>query len=193
MTDIRKWINLVESTRQERRFYLNQANEFRKERAKWWPVSPELMASYDDGSHTKKEINGSLEWYKNGLKHRDFDKPALIFANGSLAWCKNGDFHRDDDKPAVIWWDGSLWWDKNGLSHRDGDKPAWIGANGILRWYKNHLQHRVLGPAVIDEKNKFEWWFKGEQIPVTSQDEYEEWLKKNRPFDPEVRQLYQLR
>jgi hypothetical protein len=51
----------------------------------------------------------------------------------------------------------------------------------------------VLGPALILEKNKFEWWFKGKKMPVNSQDEYEEWLKKNHPFDSEVRQLHQLR
>jgi hypothetical protein len=193
MTDIRKWINLVESTRQERRFYLNQANEFRKERSKYWPVSPELMASYKDGSHTEKYSDGSLIWEKNGVWHRDGDMPARIHKDGSLEWYKNNDLHRDGDKPARIWSEETLEFFKNGQKHRDLDKPAVIRTDGRLEWWRNYQQHRVLGPAVISANNNFQWWFKGKKMPVTSQDEYEEWLKKNHPFDPEVRQLYQLR
>jgi hypothetical protein len=193
MTDIRKWMNLVENIDSDREFYINQANEFRKERAKWWPISPELMARYRDGSHTKKYSDGELKWSKNRQYHRDGDKPAKIDAIGGLEWWKNGELHRDDDKPAEINSTGTLHWWKNGDWHRDGDKPAKIYARGGVEWWKNGKRHRVLGPAVIGDNNDFQWWFKGEEMPVNSQDEYEEWLKKNHPFDPEVRQLYQLR
>ena len=117
-------------------------NEHLKERELWWPVSPELMASYKDGSHTEK------------------------YSDGTLDWSKNGDWHRD------------------------GDKPVWIWENGTLIWSKNGLNHRVLGPAVIDGNNNFKWWYKGGQIPVNSQEEYEEWIHKNHPFDNEIKQLY---
>jgi hypothetical protein len=192
MNTIRKWINLVENIDSDREFYINQANEFRKERDKWWPVSDELMASYKDGSHAKRYLDGSLRWLQNHKLHRDGDKPARISGPGGLEWRKNGELHRDGDKPAEIFVGGLYWW-KNGLKHRDDDKPAIIYADGELEWCKNDKRHRVLGPAHIDAHNKFEWWFRGEQIPVNSQDEYEEWLKKNHPFEPEVRQLYQLR
>ena len=193
MNTIRKWINLVENIDSDREFYINQANEFRKERSKYWPVSSKLMASYRDGSHTKKEVDGSIGWYKNGIRHRDGDKPASILKNGTCQWWKNGQVHRDGDMPSWIGSFGSLIWEKNNRRHRDGDKPALMGVNDQLEWYKNGKLHRVLGPAVIGINNEFIWWFRGEKIPVTSQDEYEEWLKKNHPFEPEVRQLYQLR
>jgi hypothetical protein len=188
MTKIRNWINLVENTNKEREFYINQANEYRAEQNLWWPISSELMASYRDGSHTNKAANGSLIWSKNGYFHRDGDKPAWMWADGSLAWYKNGEWHRDGDKPAEIFADGTLEWWKNGRQHRDGDKPAVIRADGTLEWYKNGLQHRLAGPAIIGANNNFQWWFKGKRIPVTSQEEYLNWLEKNGHVD-----VYRLR
>ena len=191
MTNIRTWINLVENTDHDREFYINQANKFRKERAKWWPVSKKLLANnYKDGSQTEKTADGTRVWYKNGEVHRDDDRPAIIYADGGLVWYKNGEYHRDGDKPARIDEDGTLGWWKNGKIHRDGDKPAVIGSDGLLVWYKNGQRHRVLGPAVIDKNNNFEWWFRGDEIPVNSQEEYEEWIHKNHPFDNEIKQLY---
>ena len=190
MTNIRNWINLVENTDIDREFYINQANEFRVEQKLWWPVSKELMAEYNDGSHTEEWADGTLLWYKNGKEHRDDDKPARILADGRLEWYKNGLLHRDGDKPALIDASGSLWWFKNRLFHRDGDKPAVIDARGGLAWYKNNKLHRVLGPAVIDDNNKFVWWFKNKKITVRSQDRFEKYLKKHYPFDNEIKQLY---
>ena len=164
MTNIRTWINLVEKIDKEREFYINQANEFRAEQKLWWPVSPELMDIYRDGSHSFKDAMSALHWYKNDQKHRDGDKPAEIYADGRLAWFKNGRHHRDGDKPAEIW------------------------ADGTLVWYKNGELHRLRGPAFIDAHNKFQWYFKGKQIPVNSQEEYLQWLEKNGHVD-----VYRLR
>jgi hypothetical protein len=61
-------------------------------------------------------------------------------------------------------------------------------ANGYLWWWKKGERHQLAGPAVIDENNKFEWWFKGKQIPVNSQEEYLNWLQKNGHID-----VYRLR
>jgi hypothetical protein len=189
MTNIRNWINLVENIDKEREFYINQANYYRtEERDKWWPVSPELMASYKDGSHTQKLRHGTLQWLKNGKFHRDSDKPAEINAVDELLWCKNDEQHRDGDKPAFIGADGSRQWFKNDELHRDGDKPASIHARGTLEWFKNGEYHRLLGPAVIDQNNNFEWWFKGVKILVKSQEEYLQWLEKNGHID-----VYRLR
>jgi hypothetical protein len=158
-------------------------NEYLKERELWWPVSPELMASYKDGSHTATTI-GILIWYKNGKKHRDEDKPAYIDADGSLEWLKNGKVHRGGDKPAFIYSDLTLAWYKNGKCHRDGDKPAYISSDGTLAWYKNHLLHRTTGPAKILPNNKHEYLIDG--VEITS--EVESWLKTRQytyPFTPE--------
>jgi hypothetical protein len=187
-------------------------NEYLKERSKYWPVSPELMASYDDGSHTET-VNGALRWYKDGQLHRDGDKPAWIDADGTLVWYKNGQIHRDGDKPALIDASGALWWFKNGVPHRDGDLPAWISANGdlewcknglrhrdgdkpaginatgTLRWFKNGLRHRITGPAVISPtvirpNYEDEYWING--VDITK--EVNSWLETRQykyPFTPE--------
>jgi hypothetical protein len=135
-------------------------NDYLKEHKIWWPVSSELMASYNDGSHTKKYDDGNIEWHKNGKLHRDGDKPARIWADGSLGWYKNGEPHRDSDKPAVIYSHGSLW------------------------WYKNGEFHRVTGPAVIRPYYEPEYWINGVDIS----EEVEFWLKTRQykyPFTPE--------
>jgi hypothetical protein len=110
------------------------------ERAKYWPVSKELMAQYKDGSHTY----GSKD--------------------GTLIWEKNGQWHRDGDLPAVIYPDGQLEWYQNGLVHRDGDKPAVIYPNGQLEWRQNERLHRLCGPAVIYSNGKLGWLINGKNI-----------------------------
>lgn len=112
----------------------------KKERARYWPVSPELMVQYDDGSHTEKDRYGDLIWKKNGKLHRDGDKPAVISANGSLAWYQNNQLHRDNDK------------------------PAYIGRYGSLGWYQNDQMHRLCGPARIYPRGTLEWCISGENI-----------------------------
>jgi hypothetical protein len=141
-------------------------NVYLNERAKWWPVSPELMASYNDGSHTKKWDHSTLMWYKNGV------------------------YHRDGDKPAVIHVDTLSWW-KNGKCHRDDEKPAWIDANGPIEWLKNGQWHRTTGPAKISPNNKHEYWING--VNITK--EVKSWLatrKYKYPFIPEQQVEFQL-
>jgi Ni,Fe-hydrogenase I large subunit len=135
-------------------------NDYLKERDLWWPVSPKLMASYRDGSHTEVWQDGTLLWIKNRVSHRDGDKPARIWSHGTLIWYKNG------------------------LLHRDGDKPAQICEDGTLEWYKNDKLHRVTGPAVIRPDNKLGYWING--VNVTK--EVKSWLKSRKykaPFTPE--------
>jgi hypothetical protein len=159
-------------------------NEYLKERELWWPVSPELMASYKDGSQTETNADGKLQWLKNDKLHRDGDQPAIIYADGSLLWYKNGLLHRDGDLPAYIATHGSLVWYKNGLLHRDSDKPAYIATHRKLIWYKNDKKHRTTGPAVINQNKKKEYWVN--DLEITS--EVESWLKTRKykaPFTPE--------
>ncbi len=60
--------------------------------------------------------NGAMRWYKNGLLHRDGDKPAVMYNNGSKEWYKNGELHRGKGQPACVYSDGSKYWYKNGVS-----------------------------------------------------------------------------
>lgn len=52
-------------------------------------------------------------------------------------WFKDGVFHRDGDKPAIITWNGTKYYYKNGKLHRDGLKPAVDEPRGIKIWFKN--------------------------------------------------------
>lgn len=119
-----------------------------QERAKWWPVSSELMAQYCDGSHTDITDFNALVWLdQNGKQHRDGDRPAYIGANSGLYWYQND------------------------LSHRDGDRPSSIGVDGSLVWSQNGQTHRICGPAVIYD-DKFLWVIYDEDITL----EVSEWL-----------------
>jgi hypothetical protein len=159
--------------------------DYLAERAKWWPVSPELLASYKFRLHTGKLRDHSQEWRKAGNLHRGRDKPTWIEPDGTLFWLnKNQRRHRNGDKPAVIWNDGTLEWFKNGFRHRDGDRPAVIGSDGSLEWWKNGQWHRTRGPAVIRTIKKKEYWINGKNITA----EVNAWLKHRKykyPFTPE--------
>lgn len=135
----------------------------KKERARYWPISPELMAQYNDGSHTKNQF-GRLYWKnKNREWHRDLDKPTVIDADGGLEWCQNG------------------------LRHRSRDLPAYIGRDGALQWYQHNQCHRFGGPAVIYPNDKLEFWYwRGEKIPVRSQSEFIEYLTLHRLIESEA-------
>jgi len=37
-------------------------------------------------------------WYKNGLSHRENDKPAMVYRNGDMYWWNNGEFIRSSKK-----------------------------------------------------------------------------------------------
>jgi len=60
---------------------------------------------------------GAKFWYKNGLRNRDNDLPAIISANGTQYWYKDGYIHRDNNLPAVICKDGSQAWYQNGVQY----------------------------------------------------------------------------
>ena len=132
------------------------------EKAKYWPVPDELMAQYDDGSHSAQRR--THKYWQN----------------------QNNRVHRDGDKPAIIWADDTLYWYQNGLQHRDGDKPAFIGRDGKLAWWQNGQLHRFGGPALINPDGKQEWYWRGEKIPVTSQEEFIEYLTKHNLIKDEV-------
>ena len=61
---------------------------------------------------------GTKRWYKNGLLHREQDKPAIIYENGDKEWWINGKRHRENDKPSVIWVNDPKCWQKNSEYHR---------------------------------------------------------------------------
>jgi len=127
----------------------------------------------------KKIINGSINGIrteyrnKNGLYHRE-DGPALEFSDRKI-WYFNGKFHRENDLPAFEDQSGHREWAIHGARHRDNG-PAIIYSNGDKDWYKNGNRHRLDGPAV-DWEDRKNWWLNGKHIPVSSQEEFERYLK----------------
>ena len=121
----------------ERDDYLNWEDDWNKSRTIW-----------DDGTHTSYNESKnyiSKYWYKNGLLHRDDDKPAVIEYQ-EIEWYKNGKFYRENDKPHRISVKGVRNWlisdPLNHLLHRDYDRPAVInGFNGYKMWYKKGKQY----------------------------------------------------
>ena len=87
-----------------------------------------------------EDSNGTKEWYKHGLKHRDGDLPAVIHPNGTKCWYWNDKYHRDGDLPATECF-GTKCWFKNGKRHRDGDLPAIEKLDGTKEWFKNGVYY----------------------------------------------------
>lgn len=76
-------------------------------------------------------------WYYEGKRHRDGDKPALIIR------------HQNNNI-------GRLEWYQNGTLHRDGDLPASISQNenGIVirqQWYRKNIPYNPPSLGVKDE------------------------------------------
>jgi len=46
----------------------------------------------------KKYLGGTMYWYKNGVFHRENDKPAIIWNNGTMSWYIDGEFIRSSKK-----------------------------------------------------------------------------------------------
>jgi hypothetical protein len=123
--------------------HTNFTVEFKKiisdEELKWFELKNirlKLLETYEICA------NGNQYWFKNGIKHRDNDLPAIIRADGTQCWYQNGKIHRDNDLPSIITSDGNQFWYKNGLRHRDNNLPAVIYNNGTKYWFKDGLLHR---------------------------------------------------
>jgi hypothetical protein len=88
--------------------------------------------------------SGRKEWYWQGKKHREGDKPAIEYVSGTKEWWWHGEEHREGDLPAKEWENGSrLWFWRRNL-HREGDKPAVECSSGYKAWYKHgKLQRSV--------------------------------------------------
>ena len=107
--------------------------------------------------------SGFLRTYLNGKLHSFDDKPSRVSYDGKIKiWHKNGVIHRENDKPAVIKDIVQITssgtekhisiqdWYKNGVSHRGNDKPAGI----------RHEKHFSDGQLVLDYSGKF-WYIHG--------------------------------
>lgn len=109
----------------------------------------------------KYEENGDIIYYSNNKIHRDNDLPAITRKDGSLEWWFNGLPHRENN-PADIRKDGSKYWYFNGQKHRVGG-PAVEKSDGTKIWRQYNEMHRLDGPAVEYADGTKEWWIDGKQ------------------------------
>jgi hypothetical protein len=103
-------------------------------------------------------LNGSScikTWYKNGLRHREGDQPAVVHSSGRREWWVDGVLHRAGDLPAIT----------------EELTPPSVGS--YTAWYSYGRLHRTGGqPAVIRTNSggiySREWWVHG--VPTRERD-----------------------
>ena len=103
------------------------------------------------------------------------NKP-LIDKNGIKYWFDQQDRLHREDGPAIDCANGTKEWYQDGIIHRD-DGPAIERADGDKYWYQQGKLHRENGPAVENANGSKEWWIKGEQLNVSSQEEFERLMR----------------
>ena len=70
------------------------------------------------------------------------------------------------------------WLTENGEYHRE-DGPAIEYTDGSKHYFQNNIRHRLDGPA-REYSDWYEcnlWYFNGKIIPVSSQEEFEQYLR----------------
>ncbi len=58
--------------------------------------------------------NGRVAWYKENLRHKDNDEPALIDNMSTRRWFRDDELHRENNRPAVEYLDGRKEYWENG-------------------------------------------------------------------------------
>jgi len=66
--------------------------------------------------------------------------------------------------------------DENGGLHCENG-PAFISYTGNKHWYTHGNKHREDGPAVEWSDGTKQWWLHGKWINVSSQEEFERFMK----------------
>lgn len=89
---------------------------------------------------------------------------------------QDSDLHREDG-PAIEYVNGDKICLINHKRHRKNG-PAVERANGDKEWFFEGKLHREDGPAVEWINGDKEWWFGGQRVIVSSQEDFEKWLKK---------------
>lgn len=101
--------------------------------------------------------------------------PAIIYNDGKKAWYINGLLHRENG-PAIEYANGTKEWYFQGKLHRENG-PAIEYVNGNIYWYFHGKLHRKDGAAIEWKDGRKSWWFDGKFVHVSSQEEFESFLK----------------
>lgn len=116
------------------------------------------------------------EYFTHNKRHRNGEKPAVIWYNGDFEYWVNGKLHRLGGKPACkrnLDECNIKAWYENGKPHRENDLPAIVTTykkpiKGVIdfskEWFIKGKRHRGNGkPALVTNKT-LEWWENGKLI-----------------------------
>jgi len=119
----------------------------------------------------KRFADGSLEYYKGSYLHNDKDLPAVV-SGKHKEWWFHGMRHRESDKPAVVYKDNSREWWFHGMRHRGNDKPAVVLKEESFNytfftmewWFYGKLHREGSKPAIMRADGTQEYWEYGRRI-----------------------------
>lgn len=113
-----------------------------------------IIESYQDTYYDAKNVTPSLEPEVDDPRYKFKQTTGSAFGSTWLEWYKDGVLHRDDDNPAFIVGGRNLVWYKNGQASRAGNKVAHATPSRQV-FGVNGFAHRTDGPAVVhlDEEN----------------------------------------
>jgi len=118
------------------------------------------MEKLNDNDDYNVNEGGTKWWVKNGLLHRENDKPAVVWADGTKFYYQNGVPHRDGGKPTMEYptrkktpstYRIKEWCNNQGkLHHPDNDVPAILFSDGSKIYCKNGKFHRENNKPAIE-------------------------------------------
>ena len=109
-----------------------------------------------------------IRYYRDGVLHRDNDKPAVVYSDGSREWWVHGKRLRWDPRspteircnPATKNYEVSgtrVWHNIDGQIHRE-DEPAVIHADGSREWWQNGQRYRKNGLPTVETAEGRRMW-----------------------------------
>jgi hypothetical protein len=131
--------------------------------------SPKIYAK-TDSSYTTHNEKGQIASYDDQPANIIYIRPACYLW---VEWYKDGVCHRDNDLPAAICWEAGIksetLYYQNGLIHRENGLPAHIGRD-FSKWMVNGGLHNTEGAAYISSDPKqirepFIWSLFGVDLP----------------------------
>lgn len=159
-------------------------------------------------------IDGSMYWYKDGLRHRA-NGPAVVLSNGTKMWFVCDNKHRIGGPAVEYYYKGVEWWLfgkryatkseynkavykiqlsdlRTTVTNQYNDKPTKVNANGTREWHNSKGQlHRENGPALeLKNQSVKEWYFEGQlhrdSGPAVEHDDgHKEWWLFGNKFKSE--------
>jgi hypothetical protein len=103
--------------------------------ASFWYLDGELGRL--NGMHAVQRRDGTKEWYRDGLLHRDGDQPGERVGLPVLFFCRGPLAYPCASRLALECADGRHVWYQHGKIFRAGDRPACVTATGERQWFLN--------------------------------------------------------